>query len=250
MIFTTLVYVLVVPALVSAQIYGPPPGSGTTTTAAPASAPSAPADTQGHMNIDVAFNGNFVFHPANISAPVGTLVTFWFPGGDIPHSVTQSSFAQPCTYLTANSSAGTGNGFDSGLTNAVQFTINITDDQLLNRSGFIGPFIYTAIWFHCKQILHCGMGMVGSINAPTNGSLTFDAFQAAAMQIGSNEVTQTSGGPVTGGVHGIATATPAATGTSGASSGSSASSNTSSAIINVASMSTVILGLAVGILLA
>ncbi|KAJ3842059.1 hypothetical protein F5878DRAFT_608654 [Lentinula raphanica] len=237
MIFTTLVYVLVVPALVSAQIYGPPPGSGTTTTAAPASAPSAPADTQGHMNIDVAFNGNFVFHPANISAPVGTLVTFWFPGGDIPHSVTQSSFAQPCTYLTANSSAGTGNGFDSGLTNAVQFTINITDDQ-------------RAIWFHCKQILHCGMGMVGSINAPTNGSLTFDAFQAAAMQIGSNEVTQTSGGPVTGGVHGIATATPAATGTSGASSGSSASSNTSSAIINVASMSTVILGLAVGILLA
>lgn len=52
--------------------------------------------------------------------------------GDIPHSVTQSSFQEPCTYLTANSSAGTGAGFDSGLTNAVQFTINVTDDQRMS----------------------------------------------------------------------------------------------------------------------
>ncbi|GAW01931.1 hypothetical protein LENED_003554 [Lentinula edodes] len=238
MIFTTLVSVLAIPALVSAQIYGPPPSSGTTTSAAPASAPSAPPDTQGQMNINVAFNGNFVFNPANITAPVGTLVTFWFPGGDIPHSVTQSSFQEPCTYLTANSSAGTGAGFDSGLTNAVQFTINVTDDQRI-------------IWFHCKQILHCGMGMVGSINAPTNGSNTFQAFQAAALQIGSNEVTQTSGGPVTGGVHGIATATPAATGTSGSSSSSSSSSDSSSssAITNAASMATILLAVAVGFFL-
>ncbi|KAJ4488229.1 hypothetical protein J3R30DRAFT_908108 [Lentinula aciculospora] len=130
MISTTLLTVLAILALVHAQIYGPPPSSGSTTTAAPASAPSAPPDTQGQMNIDVAFNGNFVFHPTNITAPVGTLVTFWFPGGDIPHSVTQSSFQDPCTYLTANSSTGAGAGFDSGLTNAVQFTINVTDDQL------------------------------------------------------------------------------------------------------------------------
>ncbi|KAJ3867564.1 hypothetical protein EV359DRAFT_71081 [Lentinula novae-zelandiae] len=228
MIFTTLVSVLAIPALVSAQIYGPPPSSGTTTSAAPASAPSAPPDTQGQMNINVAFNGNFVFNPANITAPVS----------DIPHSVTQSSFQEPCTYLTANSSAGTGAGFDSGLTNAVQFTINVTDDQRI-------------IWFHCKQILHCGLGMVGSINAPVNGSNTFQAFQAAALQIGSNEVTQTSGGPVTGGVHGIATATPAATGTSGSSSSSSSSSDSSSssAITNAASMATILLAVAVGFFL-
>jgi hypothetical protein len=33
---------------------------------------------------------------------------------------------------------------------------------------------------------HCGMGMVGSINAPLNGSNTFDAFVAAAKAIGPN----------------------------------------------------------------
>jgi hypothetical protein len=44
----------------------------------------------------------------------------------LPHSVTQSSFADPCTYLAA--SGGAPAGFDSGLTSAKQFTINITDD--------------------------------------------------------------------------------------------------------------------------
>jgi hypothetical protein len=42
------------------------------------------------------------------------------------HSVTQSSFDAPCTYLAA--SGGNGGGFDSGLTQATQFTIKITND--------------------------------------------------------------------------------------------------------------------------
>ena len=46
-----------------------------------------------------------------------------------------------------------------------------------------------AIWFHCKQVTHCGLGMVGSINAPSSGQYTFQAFQAAAKAIGSNEKT-------------------------------------------------------------
>ena len=45
------------------------------------------------------------------------------------HSVTQSSFADPCTYLAANTTAGTPAGFDSGLQESVQFSINITDDS-------------------------------------------------------------------------------------------------------------------------
>ncbi|KAF8878933.1 hypothetical protein BD779DRAFT_1803504 [Infundibulicybe gibba] len=175
--FTTLLKIALFPALVAAQIYGPPPGpappsTGSTTSAALTPAPTAPADTPGHMNIDVAFQNTFVFHPASIVAPVGTIVTFWFPNNGLAHSVTQSSFANPCTYLAAsgNDSAG----FDSGLQTNVQFSINITDST-------------KPIWFHCKQVLHCGMGMVGSINAPTSGSNTFTAFQSAAMVIGSNE---------------------------------------------------------------
>ena len=43
------------------------------------------------------------------------------------HSVTQSSFAAPCTYLAAaNGSSG---GFDSGIQTSKQFTIQITNDQ-------------------------------------------------------------------------------------------------------------------------
>ncbi|KAG6861723.1 hypothetical protein C0995_012727 [Termitomyces sp. Mi166 len=113
-----------------------------------------------------------------------------------------SSFEEPCTYLAAsgNSSAG----FDSGLQSAKTFTILIVDDT-------------KPIWFHCKQVSHCGMGMVGSINAPATGN-NFDTFHQAALNIGSSEVTETDNGPMTGGVNGIATAPPVSS-TGGSSSG-------------------------------
>ncbi|EIM90455.1 uncharacterized protein STEHIDRAFT_145530 [Stereum hirsutum FP-91666 SS1] len=213
---------LLLPAYVSAQIYGPAPGGGGTTTsasAAAAPAPSAPASTAGQINVDVSPNAQFMFNPNNITAPNGTLVTFFFPSGSLAHSVTQSSFDQPCTWLAAaNGSSG---GFDSGLQTSVQFTINITNDQ-------------EPIWFHCKQIDHCGLGMVGAINAPTSGSNTFQAFMSAAMAIGSNEVTETDNGPVTGGVNAIATAAPAATASSSSSSSSGSSSDATRLGVSIA----------------
>jgi len=190
MIFTTVIALLVLPTLVVAQFklysYGPP-----STTIAPSSVPSAPADTAGHINIDVAYNQAFTFHPASITAPNGTLVTFFFPTG-FSHSVTQSSFDAPCTYLAA--SGGNGGGFDSGLTQATQFTIKITNDA-------------EPIYYHCKQTLHCGQGMVGSINAPSSGN-TYEAFKAVALKIGNSEITETDTGAVTGGVGAVATAGP------------------------------------------
>lgn len=207
---------LLLSIVANAQIYGPAPGGNTgntPTVAAPVSAPSAPPSTSSQINVDVAAGGNFVFNPSNITASNGTLVTFFFPGGSLAHSVTQSSFDEPCTYLAAaNGSSG---GFDSGLQTGVQFTINITDDT-------------QPIWFHCKQVSHCGLGMVGSINAPSTGN-TFSAFQAAALKIGGSEVQESDSGPVTGGVGAIATATPAAT-ASGSSSGSSSSDATRLAV--------------------
>ncbi|KAF5347052.1 hypothetical protein D9758_011618 [Tetrapyrgos nigripes] len=203
MMFSTLVSLGALPALVYAQ-YGGGGGSPPPTSSAPASAPSAPANTDGHVNVDVAFQGGYVFNPANISAPVGTLVTFWFPttsnGAALgPHSVTQSSFANPCTYLQANDTAKTAAGFDSGLQAITTFTINITDTQR-----------------------HCGMGMVGSINAPTNGTNTFDAFMSAAKAIGGGETLEQDNGPVISGVHATAVGSPTPSSTGG-SSGSGAS---------------------------
>ncbi|KAK0228303.1 Cupredoxin [Armillaria fumosa] len=212
-------------SLASAQIYGgAPPATTSSAAAAAAAVPSAPADTPGQVNVDVAFNNGFVFHPANVTASNGTLVTFYFPNNGLTHSVTQSSFAAPCTFLAANGSSS--GGFDSGLTAGTQFTINITDDT-------------QPIWFHCKQLGHCGMGMVGSVNAPATGN-TFDGFQAAAMKIGSSEVTEQDNGAVTGGVNGVATAGP--TTMSASSSSSSGSGSSSSALRLIASVPLAILG--------
>jgi len=205
MIFTTSIALLSLSALVAAQ-YGPA-GSSSPSSSAAASAPSAPANTPGHINIDVALNSALTFSEANITASNGTVVTYYFSDAGA-HSVTQSSFSAPCTYLAANGSDGP--GFDSGLQQAVQFSINITNDQ-------------EPIWYHCKQVGHCGMGMVGAINAPATGN-TFAAFQNAAKAIGASEQTETDHGPVTGGVNAIATATPAAS-----ASGSSGSSSSSGA---------------------
>ncbi|TDL27209.1 hypothetical protein BD410DRAFT_713892 [Rickenella mellea] len=198
--FSSAISLLAIPALVAAQGYGPAPGpaSGSSTSAAAAAVPSAPPSTSSQINIDVAAGEKLIFNPANVTAANGTTVTFYFPNNGLTHSVTQSSFAAPCAYLAANATASTPGGFDSGLTMGTQFTITITNDQ-------------KPIWFHCKQVGHCGQGMVGSINAPANGTNTFSAFQAAAMAIGSSETQESDSGPVTGGVNGVASASPANT---------------------------------------
>jgi len=210
--FTKSVAFFLLPAFAAAQYGGgPAPASGGSSTAAAAAvAPTAPANTAGQINVNVGLQGAFAFSPPNITAPVGTLVTFYFPGGAIPHSVTESSFANPCTYLAASNSS-TAAGFDSGLvTSPATFTINVTDTN--------------PIWFHCKAPTHCSVtGMVGSINAPATGN-TFDVFQSAAKALGSSAPTETDNGPVTGGVGAVATAGP--TSDTGSSSGTTKSSAT------------------------
>lgn len=95
---TDFLIAFVFPVLAAAQYgYGDSPASSTTSATAALAIPSAPANTAGFVNVsdstlilmpqnhrifrkvDVAFQGKFVFNPANISAPVGTIVTFYFP---------------------------------------------------------------------------------------------------------------------------------------------------------------------------
>jgi len=224
--FTKSLALVLFPALAAAiaQNYGGPPAGPTTsssssaTSTAPAVAPTAPADTTGQMNIDVAFDKTLVFNPPNISAPVGTLVTFYFPNFGINHSVTQSSFADPCTYLAANATSSTPAGFDSGLQSSATFTITIEDTD--------------PIWYFCKQVGHCGLGMVGSINAQGD---TYATYLAAAKAIGSKEAPTPDNGPVIGGVHASASGSPVPdlTATATGSAGSSASTSTTSGAMKV-----------------
>jgi len=214
-----LVTLLLLPALATAQDYGgssdttTPASSASSTSSALAVVPTAPANTAGRMNINVAFNKKLVFNPPNITAPVGTLVTFYYPNYGLNHSVTQSTFDKPCTYLAANSSSNTSAGFDSSLLSASTFTINITDPN--------------PIWFFCKQVLHCGQGMVGSINAPPTGN-TYANFLAAAVAIGANEVTTPDNGPVVAGVGATAIGSPVPDATGSATSSATGSTSTGS----------------------
>ncbi|KAF5328067.1 hypothetical protein D9619_013622 [Psilocybe cf. subviscida] len=108
--------------------------------------------------------GIFQFTPPQIpKVPFEGVVMFEFTGAPGNHSVTQSSFADPCNPLAG--------GFDSG--SAPVYSLLITNNTI-------------PIWFYCKQLVtspHCVAGMVGAINAPATGN-TFAQFQKNAEAVG------------------------------------------------------------------
>ncbi|WVQ76813.1 hypothetical protein IAR50_006487 [Cryptococcus sp. DSM 104548] len=116
----------------------------------------------------VGQNSTKTFTPSELTAAVGDIVNFQFVGGN--HTVTQSTFASPCT------NSGFKSGFVPGnATNPSSFSISINDT--------------TPLWMYCGQTGHCAAGMVMAINANTTGK-TFAAFQAAAM--GNTTATDTT----------------------------------------------------------
>ncbi|TCD60217.1 hypothetical protein EIP91_010539 [Steccherinum ochraceum] len=139
--------------------------------------------------VQVAPGGKFVYGTDTLNIDNGGNVVFTFPGGAIPHSVTQSSFEAPCTPLSG--------GFDSGLTSGTSFQITITDKT-------------KPIYYFCKATGHCGEGMVGVINPPADGTQGFSDFQAAAVKIGGGEAAVPDNGFVSGGVGATATVSPSA----------------------------------------
>lgn len=112
-------------------------------------------------------NATTAFSPEAIFANVGDVVRFTFHQKN--HSVTQSSFADPCGP----------EGFDSGFmpvapgltTDLPQYNITVMDEK--------------PIWIHCAQKnpkSHCGLGMVFAVNCGAAGSAnSFDAFKASAI---------------------------------------------------------------------
>ncbi|KAJ7323909.1 hypothetical protein DFH08DRAFT_752786 [Mycena albidolilacea] len=129
--------------------------------------------------------GVYQFIPNQITATNGSTITFKFTGIPGNHSITQSTFASPCT--------GAPGGFDSGW---VELLKNTTDGTGLPEWNLTITNDQTPIWFFCKQVLpqlHCASGMVGVINVKP-GANSFAAFQAAAAKVAS--VDQSQGGLV------------------------------------------------------
>jgi len=163
---------------VTATVTGSGDETITTTYASyPGSAAPTAATSTDHQVI-VGNNGTLTYSPANITAQIGDTVTFQFHQKN--HTVTQSSFADPCTALSL-SSPGTVS-FDSGFmpvaTNATTFptvTIQINDT--------------TPFWAYCRQtnpVSHCESGMVFSVNAVENSANSFEAFQAKALALNTS----------------------------------------------------------------
>jgi len=146
----------------------------TTTIGSATPSPSAPAAATPSVHVvTVGESGALAYNPASIQAQPGDIVSFQFRSKN--HTVTQSSFADPCRKLEFTSTTGQV-GFDSGFmavaADASAFpTFNITVNDT------------APVWTYCRQVNHCGTGMVFAINAVESGNKSFAAFQALAKQI-------------------------------------------------------------------
>jgi len=171
------------------------------------------------VKVTVGADGKLGFNPKNITAAVGTQVEFSFYPKN--HTVTQSSFANPCHPLAG--------GFFSGFVPTVNspsgttFTITVNDSK--------------PVWFFCGQTTgnHCQSGMVGAINAPAVGN-TLNAFIALAQNASTS--TSPPGGAV-GGVLAVSNS-PSSTVTSSTTSSISISSSSSSTSAASQTKSTII----------
>ncbi|QRV86154.1 hypothetical protein RhiJN_14172 [Ceratobasidium sp. AG-Ba] len=144
----------------------------TTTVGTASATPTASPQATVH-SVTVGDNGSLVYNPSSIKAQPGDIVSFQFKSKN--HTITQSSFADPCRKLEFTSTTGQV-GFDSGFmavaANAEAFpTFNITVKDT------------TPVWAYCRQANHCGNGMVFAINAVDSGDKSFAAFQALAKQL-------------------------------------------------------------------
>ncbi|POS72898.1 hypothetical protein DHEL01_v208706 [Diaporthe helianthi] len=138
-------------------------------------------------------NNSLVYTPDNIKANPGEMVQFQFVAGN--HTVTQSTFDQPCTPISTVMSNVT--GFHSGYQPAAaskETGMIPTYTLMINNSK--------PIWLYCAQGRHCQSGMVMVINENTaaNASRSLTEFKALAAQAMSN--TAPSGGSTTGGTTG------------------------------------------------
>ncbi|KAH7360049.1 hypothetical protein BKA66DRAFT_426385 [Pyrenochaeta sp. MPI-SDFR-AT-0127] len=105
------------------------------------------------------------YTPESITAAVGDMVMFIFMQKN--HTATQSTFADPCRKKEG--------GLDSGFMPNPEGKAGVTWNMTVETTE--------ALWFYCKQQngIHCGKGMVFSINAATAGDKTMANFKQLAI---------------------------------------------------------------------
>ncbi|KAM0431859.1 hypothetical protein ACHAPT_005111 [Fusarium lateritium] len=147
-------------------------------------------------------NGGLSFEPSDLKAAVGDVVEFHFYKGS--HSVAQSSFDKPCEPLNSTS-------FFSG---DFDVTDKVSDEVFSVTVDSEAP-----IWYYCAVPGHCQGGMVGVVNAPSNGQRTLAAYKKAAADTDESVEPKSTGGGDIG---------PAATASSGSSEGATSTGGAAS----------------------
>jgi plastocyanin len=181
---------------------------------------SALAQTTTVHDVTVGTNsGAIAYSPNSVTAAVGDMVQFQFAGGN--HTVTQSTFDQPCQPIAMNSNVtGFFSGFmpvAAGSTDTAAYTIAINNT--------------TPIWVYCSQATHCqkGMNLVINVNPTKNASRTLAAYTALAAKASAN----LPGVSIEGGVDSTVSANSSSTGSSSASQTSSSASTSTNGATNL-----------------
>ncbi|KAF9036633.1 Cupredoxin [Panaeolus papilionaceus] len=171
---------------------------------------SALAAKAANITVMVGANNGLTFEPPSITAQVGDMINFQFMAKN--HSVTQSTFVDPCQIQ--QNPPGADSGFMNvppGSTSVPVWTISVQNAT-------------APLWFFCAQTGHCQKGMVFAIN-PT-AEKTFAMFQANAM--GTNSSAPASGTPPAGGSSAPGSNSAAVSGTGSTPASSTAASAPSS----------------------
>lgn len=132
---------------------------------------AAPLASAAIIDVFVGGDGILKFQPESVTANPGDSIRFTF--GRKNHTVTQSTFANPCSPITdAN---GVPNGFFSGYMPVAE---GVTQDL----PQFWIPVKDTKpIWAFCSQANHCQQGMVFAVNAPADPDpKSFNNYKALA----------------------------------------------------------------------
>ncbi|KAL0960724.1 hypothetical protein HGRIS_005749 [Hohenbuehelia grisea] len=159
-------------------------------------AASAACALAAEFTVLVGKDGGLTYEPTSVTAKVGDVIAFRFLSKN--HTVTQSTFANPCEKMTTPAQ-----GIDSG------FMPVAPGATLFPQWSFTINNASAPLWFYCAQAPHCQRGMVFAINP--NAEKTFDAFKANAAAGAAPSASGVSSG-----------ASPSASTTSGTTSGTAA----------------------------
>lgn len=169
MLFNTLTTTFLLAGGALAQYgYGSSSGSGSSgnnavmasSSSSAAAAGATSASSAGQVQVQVVQvsdnNGSLAYYPDQVTAAPGSMVQFQFHVKN--HTVTQSTFNQPCVPISKSTPNVTGikSGFmavTAGATQLPVFTLLINDTK--------------PVWIYCAQttpVSHCQKGMVMAIN--------------------------------------------------------------------------------------